>query len=185
VLGLDLQNRRVQVHQKGNRKNWWEAFDQLMIATGAVPIWPQVSGADARGIYGVNTLQSGEDLRRLILEKKPKRGVVVGGGYIGLEMAEALTLRGLEVSLVELADEVMATLDPDMGHLVSEALMKIGVSLYRKDIRCPERTCLRCCDGQTNYPGRSGCVRHGGETQLIPCRGSRHIPGCEGIHPGQ
>jgi len=104
-----------------------------MIATGAVPIWPRVSGADAQGIYGVNTLQSGEDLRRLIIEKEPKRGVVVGGGYIGLEMAEALTLRGLEVSLVELADEVMATLDPDMGHLVSEALMKVGVTLYRKE----------------------------------------------------
>lgn len=133
MLGLDLQNRRLHVRQKGNGKSWWEAFDQLMIATGAVPIWPRASGADAQGIYGVNTLQSGEDLRRLIVEKEPKQGVVVGGGYIGLEMAEALTLRGLEVSLVELADEVMATLDPDMGHLVSEALMKVGVTLYRKE----------------------------------------------------
>jgi NADPH-dependent 2,4-dienoyl-CoA reductase/sulfur reductase-like enzyme len=133
VLGLDLQSRRLQVEQKENGKTWWEPFDQLMIATGAVPIWPKVSGSDAQGIYGVNTLQSGDNLRGLIVEKGPKRGVVVGGGYIGLEMAEALIRRGLEVSLVELADEVMNTLDPDMGRLVSEALMNVGVTLYRKE----------------------------------------------------
>jgi len=104
-----------------------------MIATGAVPTWPRVPGSDAQGIYGVNTLQSGENLRRLIVEQKPQRGVVVGGGYIGLEMAEALTLRGINVSLVELAEAVMNTLDPDMGHMVSEALMKVGVKLYRKE----------------------------------------------------
>jgi NADPH-dependent 2,4-dienoyl-CoA reductase/sulfur reductase-like enzyme len=130
-VALDLKNRRVQVRQNG--KSRWEAFDQLMIATGSAPIWPDVSGADAEGIYGVNTLQSGERLRRLIIDKQPKRGVVIGGGYIGLEMAEALTRRGLDVSLVELADEVMNTLDPDMGHLVSEALMNVGVHLYRKE----------------------------------------------------
>lgn len=133
MLELDLPSRRVQVEQKENGKSRWEPFDQLLIATGAVPIWPRVSGSDAQGIYGVNTLQSGGNLKRLILEKKPRRGVVIGGGYIGLEMAEALTRRGLAVSLVELADEVMNTLDPDMGHLVSEALMDVGVALYRKE----------------------------------------------------
>jgi len=130
---LDLESRRLHVEQKETGKNWWEPFDQLMIATGAVPIWPKVPGSDAQGIYGVNTLQSGDNLRRLIVERGLKRGVVVGGGYIGLEMAEALTRRGLEVFLVELADEVMNTLDPDMGHLVSEALMNVGVTLYRKE----------------------------------------------------
>jgi NADPH-dependent 2,4-dienoyl-CoA reductase/sulfur reductase-like enzyme len=104
-----------------------------MMSTGAAPIWPDVPGSDAQGIYGVNTLQSGERLRRLIKEQEPKRGVVVGGGYIGLEMAEALTLQGLEVSLVERAHEVMNTLDPDMGRLVSEALINVGVKLYTKE----------------------------------------------------
>ncbi len=133
VLELDLKGRRIRVKRKESGKTWWEAFDQLVIATGALPIWPNLEGSDAQGISGVNTLQSGKELKRLIIEKEPERAVVVGGGYIGLEMAEALTLQGLEVSLVELAEEVMNTLDPDMGRLVSKALMDVGVKLYRKE----------------------------------------------------
>jgi len=72
-------------------------------------------------------------LRRLLDENKAKRGIVVGGGYIGLEMAEALIRRGLEVSLITRSPEVMGTLDDDMGHLVSEALRKLGVTLYLEE----------------------------------------------------
>jgi NADPH-dependent 2,4-dienoyl-CoA reductase/sulfur reductase-like enzyme len=104
-----------------------------MIATGALPIKPDVPGADAEGIYGVHTLQSGIAVREVVDQQKPKRAVVIGGGYIGLEMAEALIRRGLEVSLVERAPQVMVTLDPDMGALVSEALMAVGVTLYREE----------------------------------------------------
>jgi NADPH-dependent 2,4-dienoyl-CoA reductase/sulfur reductase-like enzyme len=104
-----------------------------MIATGALPIRPAVPGADAEGVYGVHTLQSGIAVREVVDQQKPKRAVVIGGGYIGLEMAEALIRRGLEVSLVERATQVMVTLDPDMGALVSEALMAVGVTLYREE----------------------------------------------------
>ena len=65
--------------------------------------------------------------------EKPKNAVVIGGGYIGLEMAEALIMRGLNVSLVEQANQVMNTLDPDMGALVSDALMLVGVKLFREE----------------------------------------------------
>jgi NADPH-dependent 2,4-dienoyl-CoA reductase/sulfur reductase-like enzyme len=65
--------------------------------------------------------------------EKPKKAVVIGGGYIGLEMAEALIMRGLDVSLVEQASQVMNTLDPDMGALVSDALMHVGVNLFREE----------------------------------------------------
>jgi NADPH-dependent 2,4-dienoyl-CoA reductase/sulfur reductase-like enzyme len=104
-----------------------------MIATGALPLKPDVPGAGAQGIYGVNTLESGIMVRQVVDQQKPKRAVVVGGGYIGLEMAEALIRRGLEVSLVERATQVMVTLDTDMGALVSEALMAVGVTLYREE----------------------------------------------------
>ena len=86
-----------------------------MLATGAVPFCPGVPGSDARGIYGLHSLQSGIRVRQAIDREEPKRAVVIGGGYIGLEMAEALILRGLDVSLVEQAGQVMNTLDPDMG----------------------------------------------------------------------
>jgi NADPH-dependent 2,4-dienoyl-CoA reductase/sulfur reductase-like enzyme len=134
VTEIDLKGRRLQVRQlDGNKKAWWESFDQLMIATGALPIKPDVPDIDAQGIYGVHTLQSGIEVRTVVDQEKPKRGVIIGGGYIGLEMAEALIRRGLEVSLVERAEQVMLTLDPDMGALVSEALMAVGVTLYREE----------------------------------------------------
>jgi NADPH-dependent 2,4-dienoyl-CoA reductase/sulfur reductase-like enzyme len=110
-----------------------EAFDHLVIATGASPFLPDVPGADAQGIYGLSTLQSGIEVRKAVDQNSPQRAVIVGGGYIGLEMAEALVLRGIEVSLVEKMPQVMGTLDPDMGALVSEALRNIGVALYLEE----------------------------------------------------
>ena len=133
VTELDLNKRRVHVRQLEEKKEWWEPFDQLMIATGALPIWPGVPGADAQGIYGVHTLQSGIEVRQVVDQQGPKRAVIIGGGYIGLEMAEALLRRNLEVAMVERTPQVMNTLDPDMGALVSEALMAVGVTLYREE----------------------------------------------------
>jgi len=114
-----------------SKKGWWEPYDRLLIATGAVPFCPKVPGSDAAGIYGLHSLQSGITVREVVDSERPKRAVVVGGGYIGLEMAEALLLRGLEVSLVERGEQVMGTLDPDMGALVSDAVIEVGVRLYR------------------------------------------------------
>jgi len=133
VTDLDVSGRRVRVQDKQSEKSRWEAFDRLLIATGSSPILPPVSGADAKGIYGLNTLESGLKVRRAVDETSPKKAVIIGGGYIGLEMAEALILRKLEVSLVERAPQVMNTLDPDMGKLVSNALIDVGVSLYREE----------------------------------------------------
>jgi NADPH-dependent 2,4-dienoyl-CoA reductase/sulfur reductase-like enzyme len=131
VTEIDLKNRRVLVRSLAEKKEWWEAYDHLMIATGAVPVRPALPGTDARGIYGLHSLESGIRVRTAVDTENPKKAVVIGGGYIGLEMAEALMMRGLDVSLVEQADEVMNTLDPDMGALVSDALLKVGVKLFR------------------------------------------------------
>jgi NADPH-dependent 2,4-dienoyl-CoA reductase/sulfur reductase-like enzyme len=133
VTEIDLKGRRVRVRKSDETKAWWESFDQLMIATGALPIRPDVPGIDAQGIYGVNTLQSGIEVRKVVDQQGPKRAVIIGGGYIGLEMAEALVRRGMEVALVERTPQVMNTLDPDMGELVSQALMAVGVTLYREE----------------------------------------------------
>ena len=133
VVEIDLRNRRVLVRDLRSWKENWEAFDRLMIATGALPYFPEVPGADARGIYGVHTLQSGIEVRRAVDQEQPRRAVVVGGGYIGLEMAEAFVMRGMKVSLVERSAQVMGTLDPDMGRLVSDALIQVGVELFREE----------------------------------------------------
>lgn len=130
---IDLSQRRVRVRRTEDGKDTWEPFDQLLFAAGAVPFCPPVPGADSRGVFGVSTLQSGLRVRRVLDEENPKRAVIVGGGYIGLEMAEALILRGLEVSLVEASAQVMNTLDADMGEMVSQALRDVGVSLYLEE----------------------------------------------------
>jgi NADPH-dependent 2,4-dienoyl-CoA reductase/sulfur reductase-like enzyme len=106
-----------------------EPFDRLVIATGAVPIRPPTSGIEAGGVFGINTLEEGLRLRQVIDQAKPKKAVIIGGGYIGIEMAEALVGLGLEVSLIDMLPQVMGTLDPDMASLVSDVLTKAGVRL--------------------------------------------------------
>jgi NADPH-dependent 2,4-dienoyl-CoA reductase/sulfur reductase-like enzyme len=133
VQQIDLDRQRVHVENLGTGETAWEPFDQLLIATGAIPFLPDVPGADANGIYGINTLESGIRVRRAVDEGNPSKAVIVGGGYIGLEMAEALLRRGLEVSLVEMLPEVMGTLDPDMGALVSQAVRNTGGQLYLEE----------------------------------------------------
>ena len=133
VTELDLNGRRVLVRNLENNSEAWEAYDQLLIATGAEAIMPELPGSDADGIFGLSTLASGIRVQQYMEREQPRRAVVVGGGYIGLEMAEALVRKGLQVSLVERGEQVMGTLDPDMGELVSDALREIGVTLYLQE----------------------------------------------------
>src|SRR5207249_4176576 len=106
-------------------------FDQLVLGMGARPIRPPLPGIDGPGIFGVATLADGVRLAA----QSPSRVVVVGAGYIGLEMAEAFLRRGASVTVVERGAEVMRTLDPDMGALVSRAMRRHGV-----DVRCDTAT---------------------------------------------
>jgi NADPH-dependent 2,4-dienoyl-CoA reductase/sulfur reductase-like enzyme len=133
VEEIDRAGGKVRVRDLQSGRVEWVPYDQLLIATGAVPLRPDLPGADAVDICGVNTLQSGLDIRRRLDGGGVRKGVVVGGGYIGLEMAEALVMRGLEVSLVNRSPQVMGTLDSDMGSLVSQALRDFGVTLYLEE----------------------------------------------------
>ncbi|MDP9843789.1 FAD-dependent oxidoreductase [Streptosporangium lutulentum] len=130
VVEIDLDRRAVAVqdHQGGTR--YWEPFDQLVVATGAVPHRPELPGATAEGVYGVQNLDDGIALLQELENRRPRTAVVVGGGYIGLEMAEALVRRGLKVSLIDAAEQPMSTLDPDMGALIADALRGLGVEVY-------------------------------------------------------
>ena len=106
-----------------------EPYDHLLIATGASPIRPPFPNIDAKGVRGIHVIPDAVALDDQIRDRSPRRAVVVGGGYIGLEMVEALQLRGLEVTLVEKLDQPMATLDADMGARVAEGLVAQGVDL--------------------------------------------------------
>ena len=132
VIAVDPLNQRVTI-RTGHDQDIREAYDQLLIATGARPFCPDVPNADAEGIFGLSTLASGLRVHKFMSTNKPKSAVVVGGGYIGLEMAEALVRQNLDVALVQRSSEVMGTLDPDMGRLVSQALRNVGVTLYLEE----------------------------------------------------
>lgn len=133
VEEIDPAGGRVRVRDLQSGTVRWESYDQLLIATGALPFCPDLPGSDAVAVCGVSTLQSGLELRQRLDAGGVKRGVIVGGGYIGLEMAEALVNQGLEVSLISRPPQVMGTLDYDMGALVSQALRDSGVSLYLEE----------------------------------------------------
>lgn len=129
VLSIDLENRRVVVRDLQSGRDQDEPFDLLMVATGTEPIRPPIERIDAQGVFGLSTLQSGIELRRALDTWKPKRAVVVGGGYIGLETAEAMIQRNVSTTLVEADSQPMNSLDTDMGEHVADALRKAGVEV--------------------------------------------------------
>jgi NADPH-dependent 2,4-dienoyl-CoA reductase/sulfur reductase-like enzyme len=126
---IDLRARRVRVRDLDAGRTSDEPWDVLVIATGSQPLRPPIPGVDLPGVHGLSVLQDGLDLRAAV-DAGPRRAVVVGGGYIGLEAAEALVGRGVPTALVEAGPEVMGRIDPDMGALVSQAARDVGVVLY-------------------------------------------------------
>jgi NADPH-dependent 2,4-dienoyl-CoA reductase/sulfur reductase-like enzyme len=130
VSEIDLRQKQVQGEDLKTGKPWKEPFDQLLIATGAVAIRPRIPGIDAKGVYELNTLQSGIEVRRAVDEKNPRYIVIIGAGYIGLEMAENFVHRGIAVTIVEKTPQVMNTLDPDMASLLLKPLEEAGIKLY-------------------------------------------------------
>lgn len=131
VVAIDLDRREVVARDRASGgREVHERFDQLVYAAGAVPTTPGWARSAADGVFGVQTLDDGSALRAwLDADPAPRRAVVVGGGYVGVEMAEAMIRRGLTVALVERAAQPMSTVDPDMGVLVREALCGLGIDL--------------------------------------------------------
>ncbi|WP_410811704.1 FAD-dependent oxidoreductase [Micromonospora sp. 067-2] len=130
VTAIDLERREVVARDLERGDEVREHFDELMYAAGAVPVKPSWAKTDTAGVFGMQTLDDGAALRTwLDNEPQPRRAVVVGGGYIGVELAEALIVRGLAVTLVEQADQPMATVDSDMAELVSDAMRGLGIKI--------------------------------------------------------
>jgi NADPH-dependent 2,4-dienoyl-CoA reductase/sulfur reductase-like enzyme len=127
AMAVDVARRRVEVRDLDGERTYSIGFDHLLVATGGVPIRPDLPGIDLPSVHGVQTLGDAEHLQGHAAASGPV--VVVGGGYIGIEMAEAFVRRGRSVVLVERGAQVMGTLDPDMGALVTAALRRHGVDV--------------------------------------------------------
>ncbi len=132
VVELDLAGRRVRARALDSGDESWTDYDKLVLATGARPIRPPLPGIDAAGVHGVQTLDDGQALIDTLETTTGKRAVVVGAGYIGVEMAEALIRRGYDVTMLHRGPEPMATMDPDMGALVREAMCGMGITVVSK-----------------------------------------------------
>ncbi|MFJ9342885.1 FAD-dependent oxidoreductase [Streptomyces sp. NPDC101733] len=127
VLELDLAGRRVRARDLESGAESWTGYDKLVLATGARPVRPRLPGIGAHGVHGVQTLDDGQRLMATLERTSGRRAVVVGAGYIGVEMAEALLGRGFEVTVLHRGAQPMATLDPDMGGLVHSAMNAMGI----------------------------------------------------------
>jgi NADPH-dependent 2,4-dienoyl-CoA reductase/sulfur reductase-like enzyme len=132
VEAIDLEARRVRVRDLDGGRVVEEPWDVLVMATGSAPLRPPIDGIDLPGVLGLSVLEDGIALRKAV-DAGPRRAVIVGGGYIGLEAAEALVARGVPTALVEAAPQVMSRIDPDMGELVSDAVRDIGVELHLEE----------------------------------------------------
>ncbi|TCJ97090.1 FAD-dependent oxidoreductase [Nocardia alba] len=127
VIEIDPVGRRVLSRDLDTGAQGWTGYDKLVLATGATPIRPPLPGIDAEGVYGVQTLDDGQALIDGLESADGRAAVVVGAGYIGVEMAEALVRRGFEVTMVTRGAQPMSTLDPDMGARVREAMEGMGI----------------------------------------------------------
>lgn len=105
------------------------SYDKLLIATGAEPARPPITGLDQKGVFLLRWMADGFAMQQFIAQANPHKAIIIGGGYIGLEMADALTHRGLKVTILEFLPEVLSTLDPIMGRLIRTELESKGVKV--------------------------------------------------------
>jgi len=113
----------------GNGRSHHMAYDRLVIGTGAVPVRPRIEGLDQPGVFFLRTMADGFALERYLTAHVPASASVIGAGYIGLEMADALAHRGIEVTVVEYLPSMLGTLDPSLGRVVSQELERNGVTV--------------------------------------------------------
>lgn len=128
ALSIDKEARTVLV--KGPEGEYRESYDELILATGSSPLRPPIPGIDGEGIHTLWNVDDVDRIRAIVDRERPATAAVIGGGFIGLEMAENLHARGIRVALVEAMDQVMAPVDPEMAQLLHENMDMNGVALY-------------------------------------------------------
>ena len=133
VTSVNREEKSVTVRNLATGESYEESYDELVIATGSSPLRPNIPGIDSARIRTLWTVPDTDEIRNMIREQGVRTAAVIGGGFIGLEMAENLRHAGLDVSLIEAADQVMAPLDYEMAQLLHENIRDNGVSLYLSD----------------------------------------------------
>lgn len=129
VIFIDRKKKTVTV-RLNSEDTYEESYDKLLISTGAIPVRPPLPGIDSDGIFTLRNVYDTDRIKKYIHEHPVRKAVVIGAGFIGLEMAENLHALGAKVSIVEMANQVMTPIDFSMASLVHQHLMDKGVNLY-------------------------------------------------------
>lgn len=129
VTDINAVKKTVTVHNLDTGKVYEESYDKLILSPGAKPVMPNLPGIENEKIFTLRTVEDTLKIRSFVEEKKPKTAVMVGGGFIGLEVAENLCDLGVKVTVVQRPKQLMNTLDYDMATLVHNKLRSKGISL--------------------------------------------------------
>jgi len=132
VTAISPQNKTITIRTADGRE-YEETYDKLLLSPGATPVRPPLEGIDSEGIFTLRNVEDTDQIKSYLTEHAVKRAVVVGAGFIGLEMAENLHHAGVAVSVVEMGNQVMAPIDFSMAAPVHQHLIQKGVSLYLEE----------------------------------------------------
>jgi CoA-disulfide reductase len=133
VVGLNAKDKTVEIKNTATGEKYKESYDKLILSPGAEPIKPPLEGIELENIFHLRNVPDSDRIKKIVDERNPRRAVVVGGGFIGLEMAENLTDRGVKTTIVEMLDQVMPSLDYEMASMIHEHLEAKDVELEFKN----------------------------------------------------
>ena len=134
VIDIDTERKTVVVCNLDTGEEFEESYDKLILSPGAKPIRPNLPGTDSKNLFSLRTVEDTFRIRRFVEEKKPKTAVMVGGGFIGLEVAENLCELGVKVTVIQRGNQLLNTLDYDMATLVHSKLRSKGINLKLKAV---------------------------------------------------
>ena len=129
VIKIDKKNKQVEIRKNDTKETYFETYDKLVLSPGAEPINPFKEVKSDR-IFTIRNVNDAEKVKTFIENNNPQSAVIVGGGYIGVEMAENLSEYNMEVSIVEKAPHLISIIDDDMAHFVHKEVKKHGIKLY-------------------------------------------------------
>ncbi|MGC2576460.1 MAG: FAD-dependent oxidoreductase, partial [Terrimicrobiaceae bacterium] len=182
ALAIDRAAREIEVKEIPSGRIYREHYDALVLAPGAAALRPPLPGVDAPGIFVLRTIPDSRKIRAWISEKNAQNAVIVGAGFIGLEMAENLAHRGLSITVVEMLKQVMPPLDPEMARPVQEHLEKHGVKVALGDAVAG----FQSRNGQILVSTKSG-AQHAGDLVIlaIGVRPETHLAKSAGLELGE
>jgi len=129
VVGINPKEKTVEIKNTITREKYLEGYDKLILSPGAEPIKPPLAGIELGNIFHLRNVPDSDRIKKIVDDRNPQCAVVVGGGFIGLEMAENLTERGVKTTIVEMLDQVMPSLDYEMATLIHDHLKSKNVEL--------------------------------------------------------